>query len=723
MAAPFLFCPAGQHTLRWTYVCEPFAGTSTAWLDEVTLTNAIAPTITTQPTSRSVTEGSSTTFNTATSGTEPFAYQWQFQAADLLNATNASLTISGIQPSHAGSYQLIVSNLVGTVTSQVAVLTVNASIPSIQNGPASLTAAPGTAPLLTSTILGSTPMKIQWQFNHTDLPLANSNRLTLSDLQPPQAGRYRVLASNAIGTAISAEAEVTIVPVAAWGSSSSFQTRVPTTVGDVGGVAAGSTHSLALRRDGTLVQWGSLAPGFTIPSAALNSGETLAALAGLGSHNIGLRSNGTVVCFNYVGNGLDAIPAGLSNVIAVATSGSHDLALKADGTVAAWGLNTSGQTEVPPDATNLVAIAAGNNFSLGVTDEGKLIGWGTNSHGQLDLPVGDFVTGAAAGVHALALRGDGTVMAWGNNTSGQTDVPPGLSNIVAITSGSSHCLALRSDGKVFAWGLNTSGQTTIWDTLTNVVAIAGGGSHSLAVVGDGRPVITVPPQRRRLEPGSSTPLRVFATGAGPLHYQWQHYGTNVPGATNATFIANAVGNYSVTVSNNLGSVTPPETSVVPGTPVLRFDTSPGALRLAADGLHLRLRGLSGRGPVVVLASTNFMVWTPIHTNAPTVGTLTVIDWAATNLTQRFYRAVELETAPVLPLRILSPSWMPTPTGTLFRATLTGLAGSGPITILGSTNLSDWSVIASNPPVAGEWLFQHLQTNSPMLYWYHATEQR
>ena len=66
------------------------------------------------------------------------------------------------------------------------------------------------------------------------------------------------------------------------------------------------------------------------------------------------------------------------------------------------------------------------------------------------------------------------------------------------------------------------------------------------------------PQRRRLETGGNATLRVFASGAGPLAYQWQQEGTNVPGATNATLLVGSVGNYSVTVSNSLGgTVSPP----------------------------------------------------------------------------------------------------------------------------------------------------------------------
>ena len=87
-----------------------------------------------------------TTFSSAVSGTEPFAYQWQFNGLDLPNATNPTLTRSGIQTSNAGNYQLIITNIAGAATSSVAVLTVNGSLPILQTGPGSLTAAPGTAP-------------------------------------------------------------------------------------------------------------------------------------------------------------------------------------------------------------------------------------------------------------------------------------------------------------------------------------------------------------------------------------------------------------------------------------------------------------------------------------------------------------------------------------------------------------------------------------------------
>ena len=74
-----------------------------------------------------------------------------------------------------------------------------------------------------------------------------------------------------------------------------------------------------------------------------------------------------------------------------------------------------------------------------------------------------------------------------------------------------------------------------------------------------RPIITSAPHDSIAVVGSRLVLRVSGDGPGPLKYQWQFKGTNVPGATNAALtipfvrLSNA-GDYKVTVSNSNGSV-------------------------------------------------------------------------------------------------------------------------------------------------------------------------
>ena len=72
------------------------------------------------------------------------------------------------------------------------------------------------------------------------------------------------------------------------------------------------------------------------------------------------------------------------------------------------------------------------------------------------------------------------------------------------------------------------------------------------------PVITRAPAASDAAFGSTLTLSVRVTGAAPLSYQWQYYGTNLPAATNSTLVlsniaATQTGPYSVFVTNVFGS--------------------------------------------------------------------------------------------------------------------------------------------------------------------------
>jgi hypothetical protein len=86
------------------------------------------PQITTDPADQSVGEGQSATFTVVATGTD-LAYQWRFNSGALPGQTNASLIIASTTPAHAGSYTVVVSNSLGSVTSNPAQLTVIAAAP------------------------------------------------------------------------------------------------------------------------------------------------------------------------------------------------------------------------------------------------------------------------------------------------------------------------------------------------------------------------------------------------------------------------------------------------------------------------------------------------------------------------------------------------------------------------------------------------------------------
>ncbi len=80
--------------------------------------------IITQPQSQSGFVGNAVTFTVMSTNNGPVSYQWQFNGTNIAGATNATLTLTNLQPANAGNYQVVISSAVGTVTSAVAVLTV-----------------------------------------------------------------------------------------------------------------------------------------------------------------------------------------------------------------------------------------------------------------------------------------------------------------------------------------------------------------------------------------------------------------------------------------------------------------------------------------------------------------------------------------------------------------------------------------------------------------------
>lgn len=107
----------------------------------VTVTNGFTycqiPVITNQPSSQAVCQGASVSFMVGASGTG-LTFRWRLGAALLTNGGNisgadtATLTISPVQPTNAGSYSVIITNSCGSVTSSVATLTVSTNtVPTI----------------------------------------------------------------------------------------------------------------------------------------------------------------------------------------------------------------------------------------------------------------------------------------------------------------------------------------------------------------------------------------------------------------------------------------------------------------------------------------------------------------------------------------------------------------------------------------------------------------
>lgn len=192
------------------------------------------------------------------------------------------------------------------------------------------------------------------------------------------------------------------------------------------GVAAGFNHSLVLLADGTAVSFGQNTRGqlgYTTPSAAdqltpqaIPGLVDVVQLAAGSTHSAALTRDGRVWVWgdNQYGILADGTSdllvhstptavAGLTNVVSIASSNSTMLALLADGSVVAWGRNQSGQagngvasttiltaptpvlTAASTPLTNIESIGGDGFVSLAVTRAGGLYTWGLGSLGQLGL--------------------------------------------------------------------------------------------------------------------------------------------------------------------------------------------------------------------------------------------------------------------------------------------------------------------------------------------------
>ncbi len=83
------------------------------------------PVILTNPVSMNVEAGANVTFSVIATGAPPVRYQWRKTGKDIKNATNSTLSLFNVNSTHAGNYQVVVSNPGGVIISGTARLSVS----------------------------------------------------------------------------------------------------------------------------------------------------------------------------------------------------------------------------------------------------------------------------------------------------------------------------------------------------------------------------------------------------------------------------------------------------------------------------------------------------------------------------------------------------------------------------------------------------------------------
>lgn len=112
--------------------------------------------ITTPPASQTVNPGTVVSFSVVATGTGPFAYSWRKNGTPIDGADGSSLQLGAVSTANQGSYDVIVSNIVGPVTSTAATLSVNTPV-TIINPPQSAARIVGESVTFTVGVSGTGP--------------------------------------------------------------------------------------------------------------------------------------------------------------------------------------------------------------------------------------------------------------------------------------------------------------------------------------------------------------------------------------------------------------------------------------------------------------------------------------------------------------------------------------------------------------------------------------
>jgi Ig-like domain-containing protein/immunoglobulin I-set domain protein len=178
--------------------------------------SSAAPVITTQPVSQTVSVGQTATFVVVASGSAPLSYQWQKNGANISGATSSSYTTPATTSGdNAVKFTVVVSNSVGSATSNAATLTVSSAqgngAPQITTQPVSQTVTAGQTATFSVVATGSPTLTYQWQENHANIAGATSAAYTTPATSTSNSGEtFDVIVSNSLGTATSVSASLTV---------------------------------------------------------------------------------------------------------------------------------------------------------------------------------------------------------------------------------------------------------------------------------------------------------------------------------------------------------------------------------------------------------------------------------------------------------------------------------------------------------------------------------
>lgn len=208
-----------------------------------------------------------------------------------------------------------------------------------------------------------------------------------------------------------------------------------------------------------------------------------------GTHTVGLKKDGTVVAVGDNEKGQCNVSK-WSNIVSIAAGYDHTVGLRADGTVVAVGDNSDGQCNVSA-WKDVVMITTGDDNTIALTSKGKILVAGDSScYGDDYTKWTNIVDVAASDYHMVGLKSDGTVVAcgWSDVYYRESDVSK-WSNVVSVDADSRRSIGIKADGTLVSTKKNSDGENNI-SNWNNVVQVYVTYWDTIALKADGSIMVT-----------------------------------------------------------------------------------------------------------------------------------------------------------------------------------------------------------------------------------------
>ena len=216
---------AAQTGYKYQAVFTNSQGTATTSAATLTVTAALAaPVVTLNPTSQSVSAGSTVTFTAAASGNPAPTVQWQVSSnggstfTNITGATSTAYSFTTSTTQSGNEYRAVFTNSQGTATTSAATLTATVPLtaPVVTLNPTNQSVSVGSTVTFTVAASGNPTPTVQWQVSTdggvTFTNLTGYTSTTLTFTAPAVANGYQVRAvfTNSQGTATTSAATLTV---------------------------------------------------------------------------------------------------------------------------------------------------------------------------------------------------------------------------------------------------------------------------------------------------------------------------------------------------------------------------------------------------------------------------------------------------------------------------------------------------------------------------------